>query len=140
MKRIAISKRDAKLLGYPKGSRAEEVRFESATAYLCDGKPWKLKVQEQLVPWLTQDNGLKRVVIDMGAVPFIAKGANLMGPGIVKHDSPQKGELVSIVDEKNQKQLAIGIVITDGIQPQGKTITVLHYAGDRYWEALKTLQ
>lgn len=139
MKRIALGKREAQKIGYPKGSRAEEVRFEDATAYLKDGRPWKLRIDDYLFPWLTEDNDLKRVVIDMGAVPFIAKGADLMGPGIIEHDSPAKGELVSIIDERNQKRIAIGVVITDGIQAQGKTIRILHYAGDRHWEALKTL-
>jgi PUA domain protein len=119
--------------------RAEEIRFDNATVYLLDGKPWKLKTQEHVVPWLTQENNLKKVVIDMGAVPFIANGADVMGQGITKHDSPTENELVSIVDEKNLKQIAIGLVITKGIQSQGKTIKVLHYAGDKYWTTIKTL-
>ena len=139
MKRVALDKKTAKDLGYPKGSRAELVEIEGATLYLVDGKPWKIDIQGKIVPWLSETNSLKRVTIDMGAVPFITKGADLMGQGITKHDSPAKDELVSIVDEKNGKQLAIGEVITDGVQKQGKTVKVLHYAGDRYWNALKTL-
>jgi PUA domain protein len=139
MKRTALDKKTAKDLGYPKGSRAELVEIEGATLYLVDGKPWKIDIQGKIVPWLSETNSLKRVTIDMGAVPFITKGADLMGQGITKHDPAVRGELVSIVDEKNGKQLAIGEVITDGIQKQGKTVKVLHYAGDKYWNALKAI-
>ncbi|MCX6661465.1 MAG: RNA-binding protein [Euryarchaeota archaeon] len=78
------------------------------------------------------------VVIDMGAVGFIVKGADVMAPGITEVDPMiQKGDSVWICDEKHRKPLATGIALMSGEEMKtkkpGKAVKTLHYVGDRFW-------
>lgn len=78
------------------------------------------------------------VVVDMGAVGFITKGADVMAPGITDVDPMiQKDDLVWICDEKYRKPLAIGIALMTGTEMKtkkpGKAVKTIHYVGDRFW-------
>lgn len=79
------------------------------------------------------------VVVDMGAVPFVTKGADVMGPGIVEVDrSITVGDLVWVKDIKNGIPLAIGVAMMDGEQmatkPSGKAIRTVHHVTDKLWK------
>ncbi len=80
---------------------------------------------------------LKRVVVDMGAVPYVANGADIMAPGVVSADEKiTLGEGVVIVDERHSKPIAIGQALVPGAEmrgPKGKVIKNLHYVGDEMW-------
>jgi PUA domain protein len=78
------------------------------------------------------------VIVDMGAVGFITKGADVMAPGITDADLMiQKEDFVWIYDEKYHKPLAIGIAMMSGQEMKtkkpGKAVKTLHYVGDRLW-------
>jgi PUA-domain protein len=78
------------------------------------------------------------VVVDMGAVVFIIKGADVMAPGITDVDLMiQKDDLVWICDEKHRKPLAVGVALMSGEEMKtkkpGKAVKTLHYVGDRLW-------
>jgi len=78
------------------------------------------------------------VVVDMGAVVFITKGADVMAPGITDADSMiQKDDVVWICDEINRKPLAVGVAIMTGEEMKtkkpGKAVKTLNYVGDRLW-------
>jgi PUA domain protein len=78
------------------------------------------------------------VVVDMGAIGFITKGADVMAPGIKDADPGiQKDEYVWVYDEKYRKPLAVGIALMTGEEMKtsktGKAIKTLHYVGDRLW-------
>jgi PUA-domain protein len=78
------------------------------------------------------------VVVDMGAVVFITKGADVMAPGITDVDLMiQKDDLVWICDEKHRKPLAVGVALMNGEEMKtkkpGKAVKTLHYVGDRLW-------
>ena len=78
------------------------------------------------------------IVVDMGAVGFIVKGADVMAPGITDADSMiQKDDLVWICDEKYRKLLAVGVALMTGEEMKtkkpGKAVKTLHYVGDRLW-------
>jgi PUA domain protein len=78
------------------------------------------------------------VVVDMGAVKFVAKGADVMSPGIVEAD-PQirEGDIVVVIEETHRKPLSIGRALITGDQmvenQQGKAVKTLHYVGDKIW-------
>ena len=49
-----------------------------------------------------------KIVVDMGAIPYVCKGATVMAPGIVRVEGEfGKGDLVLIVDMKHGKALAL---------------------------------
>jgi PUA domain protein len=80
----------------------------------------------------------KFVIIDMGAVGFIIKGADVMAPGIIDADNTiQKDDVVWICDEKHHKPLAIGVALMSGEEMKtkkpGKAVKTLQYVGDRFW-------
>jgi PUA domain protein len=80
----------------------------------------------------------KYVVIDMGAVGYITKGADVMAPGISDADLLiQKDDFVWICDEKHRKPLATGIALMTGEEMKtkkpGKAVKTLQYVGDRFW-------
>lgn len=86
-----------------------------------------------------KQNLLKTITIDMGAVKFVANGADIMRPGITNIDSEiQEDEFIAIIDEKNKVVIAIGKALLCGQeikeQKTGKSIKSIHYVGDLLWK------
>jgi PUA-domain protein len=80
----------------------------------------------------------RQVTVDMGAIKYIANGADVMSPGIVDADPAIcEGEVVWVRDVKNKKPLAVGIALKSGADmvniKQGKAVKTLHYVGDEIW-------
>lgn len=78
------------------------------------------------------------VTVDMGAVPYVYNGADVMAPGIVEADPAiQPGEFVWVRDEKNRRPLAVGRAILDGPamarEERGKALETVHHVGDDLW-------
>jgi PUA domain protein len=102
-------------------------------------------VYEDGTPFLTV-RGLLRyaatkrfVTVDMGAVRFVANGADVMGPGIVDADAGiAEGDLVWIRDVKNKRPLAVGKALMSGEclakREKGRSIASVHHVGDRIWQ------
>lgn len=87
---------------------------------------------------LQENNVLKKITVDMGAVKFVVNGADIMRPGIVKiEDGIAKDEFVSVIDKNNQKPLAVGITLFNSEEMKamksGKVIKNIHYVGDELW-------
>jgi PUA domain protein len=83
-----------------------------------------------------------RVTVDMGAIKFVANGADIMRPGIVSvDDGISPGSPVLIVDEKHGKTLAIGVSMLSSEDlrsaTSGKVVKNAHAAGDALWEFTK---
>jgi PUA domain protein len=123
-------------------SKKDEVEIKD-NIYYKNKQPVLFEQGGRLFPTLKclLDNGLKlkQIVVDMPAVPFVAKGADIMRPGIVELDSEiEKNEIIVIVDEKNKKPLAIGISLFSGEElekmDKGKVIKMIHYVGDEIWK------
>ncbi|MCD1293418.1 RNA-binding protein [Methanocella sp. CWC-04] len=108
---------------------------------LVNGEPLLFSVSEMVFPTvrgaLRMKPKKKRVVVDMGAVKFVAKGADVMSPGIVDVDtSIRRGDLVIICDEVHGKPIAVGraLVNADAMMGnRGKAVKSVHYVGDRIW-------
>ena len=83
------------------------------------------------------------VEVDMGAVKFMCKGANLMRPGIKKFTEFEKEKLVCIVEETHHKFLAVGKAMVSSIEletmEKGEVIQNMHYISDKFWETGKTI-
>lgn len=113
--------------------------IEDGKAYLIGGKVIALEIGGSLMPTI---HGLMAhspkkgwVTVDMGAVRFLANGADVMAPGILDADPRiEKGDMVWVRDQKNLRPLCVGRAIMDGPEmvssTSGKAIETLHYVGD----------
>jgi len=121
----------------------EEDIVEDNLVFFADDKPWIVRIQNRLLPSLKYDQvlvTLPRIVVDMGAVPHIANGAQIMRPGIRQIEGHFNADgLVVIVDEKYQKFIALGIAEMDSEQmrsmTKGRVIDNIHYVGDPLWKS-----
>ena len=105
-----------------------------------------LKVDEDYLPFLSEIKMLEKfptVTVDMGAVKFMCKGANLMRPGIKKFTEFEKDQIVCIVEESQHKFLAVGKSLVSSSEletmEKGEIINNMHYISDRFWETGKTI-
>ncbi len=81
---------------------------------------------------------MHEVTVDMGAVPHLRNGADVMSPGITKADPAiEEGSLVWVNDEEHGAPLAIGKALVDGeamvAADTGKAIAIWHHVGDELW-------
>ncbi|NLA39653.1 MAG: RNA-binding protein [Methanomicrobiales archaeon] len=110
--------------------------------YLVDKKPLLMATEAWAFPTL---RGLvehpileRQVVVDTGAVRFIANGADAMRPGIVSISPDiRAGHPVQVVEERHGKPLAVGIALFDAadmeLKERGKSVRSIHYVGDNIW-------
>lgn len=87
---------------------------------------------------LNSKPGKMHVTVDMGAVPFVCKGADVMNPGIVDADRDiEQGDLVWVRDEKHGQPLAVGEAMISGEEmvkaESGKGVRNIHFVGDEIW-------
>ncbi len=88
---------------------------------------------------------LPTITVDMGAVPHLCNGADLMAPGIVKVSGEfQAGAVVVVVDEKFSKPLSLVKTLYHSSEflekKQGKVGKNLHFVGDSFWKLFKPLK
>jgi len=131
------------------GSKTDVEIAESAVGniYLVNGKPLFFNAGESVLPTLLfQDFVLRapKIVVDMGAIPYVCNGADVMAPGIVRVEGEfGKGELVLVVDEKHGKPLAVGESLQDSESvrstKQGAVVKNVHFVSDKIWDFAKTL-
>ena len=83
------------------------------------------------------------VVVDMGAVKPLLRGADIMAPGIrevVGEFGP--GDIVVVIEEKYRKPFVVGESLVeskplaDGEIKRGKVILNIHRAGDKLWDII----
>jgi PUA-domain protein len=125
----------------------EVVEADMGKIYLVNGKPLFFKVGERLLPTLLfQEFTSKapKIVVDMGAVPYVCNGADVMAPGIVRVEGEfGKGDMVLVVDEKHGKPLALGESIYDAESArntkQGAVVKTIHFVSDKIWNLAKAL-
>ena len=61
-----------------------------------------VKINNNIFPFLDDIITLEKfpyVIVDMGAIKFVCKGANVMRPGITKFSDFERGEIVCVVEE-----------------------------------------
>ena len=123
-------------------SKVEILESDPYDIILINGEPLVMNIENTYFPTLKGALELditdKYVVVDMGAVKFVAKGADIMSPGITEADSKvQEGDLVIIIEESHRKPLATGRALISGPEmvenQSGKAIKTIHYIGDKIW-------
>jgi PUA domain protein len=125
----------------------EVVKTDVADIFLLNGRPLLAEAKGKFYPTLVFTelfSAMPRVVVDMGAVPHVCNGADIMAPGIRGfHGDFEKGDLVVIVDERHSKALAIGEALFSHDEmlrlDQGIVIKNIHFVGDKTWERTRAL-
>lgn len=128
-------------------ANVEVVESDVGEIYLIEGKPILFKAGDTVLPTLLFAEftaKAPKIVVDMGAIPYVCKGATVMAPGIVRVEGEfDKGELVLIVDMKHGKALALGESLIDAETAKqtkkGPVVKTLHYVSDKIWEYIKTI-
>jgi PUA domain protein len=128
-------------------ANVEVVESDVGKIYLIEEKPVLYKVGNEILPTLLFSeftDKAPKIVVDMGAIPYVCKGATVMGPGIVRIEGEfNKGDLVLVVDMKHGKALALGESLLDvEIAKQtkkGPVVKTLHYVSDKIWDYIKNL-
>ena len=131
------------------GSKVNVEVVESGVGmiYLIGGKPLLYRAGDRILPTLHFSEfaaQAPKIVVDMGAVPYVCKGADVMAPGIVRVEGAfSKGVLVVVVDLKHGKALALGESLYDAEAARqagkGPVVKMLHYVSDKIWDFTKTL-
>lgn len=128
-------------------TRLESVETDFGEILLINYRPLLVKVKDYIFPTLFFKEifaSAPKVVVDMGAIPHVCSGADVMAPGIVRFEGTfGKDDLVYVVDEKHGKPIAIGETIHDSDtankMSKGAVVKNLHHVGDKIWAAVKGL-
>jgi PUA-domain protein len=126
-------------------TNVEVVESDIGLIYLIGGKPLLFKAGDKILPTLHFVEFIAKVpkiVVDMGAVPYVCKGATVMAPGIVRIEGNfGKGDLVAVVDMKFGKSLGLGETLMDSetakATKKGPIVKTLHWVSDKIWDATK---
>ncbi|HVH16374.1 MAG TPA: DUF1947 domain-containing protein [Candidatus Angelobacter sp.] len=127
-------------------SRVETEMVKSSEVIFVDGQPVAFRTEGHFVPVLTNVPALEkmpRITVDMGAVPHVVGGADVMAPGIRRVEGTfGEGELIVVIDEKHGKFLSVGMSLVGSeslaATKKGKVIANIHYVGDPVWETIKS--
>ena len=125
----------------------EVVESDVGLVYLVGGKPLLYKANNKILPTLLFNEftaNAPKIVVDMGAVPYVCKGADVMAPGIVRFEGEfRKDDLVLVVDINHGKTLALGESLLDAEiarqTKKGPVVKTLHYVSDKIWDYIKML-
>ena len=120
----------------------------SSEAQIIVGEGIKiLKINDEYVPFLSETQMLEKfpyVMVDMGAVKFMCKGANVMRPGIKKYSEFNQGDIVCVIEESHHKFLAVVKTLVSSQElesmEKGEVMKNLHYISDKYWESGKLIK
>ncbi|QYZ79561.1 DUF1947 domain-containing protein [Methanofollis formosanus] len=112
------------------------------TIYLVEKKPLLMEFEGRIFPTVRgaveRPFEARRVTVDMGAVPFVMNGADIMRPGVVNATPDVRKDAPCIIaEERYGKPLAVGIALYDGAdllaQEKGKVVRTVHRVGDSIW-------
>jgi len=130
----------------PKVKNLKVYEIDDEMQLITDSEIKILKIKDEYLPFLSETTTLEKfpyVQVDMGAVKFMCKGANLMRPGIKKFAEFSKDDIVCIVEESQNKFLAVGKSLVNSSEldnmDKGEILKNLHYISDKAWEISKTL-
>jgi len=106
-----------------------------------------VKIGEDILPFLDDTPILEKfpyVTVDMGAVKFVCKGANVMRPGITRFSDFESDDIVCVIEESQKKFLAVGKAEMSSKEAEdanrGEVIKNIHYISDDFWESKKEIK
>lgn len=113
--------------------------------FFIDGKPEFMEFDGEIFPVLINERVLSQlpsVTVDMGAVPHICNGANVMASGVTKVNGSFKVDsIVVVLEERFSKKIAIVKALYSSNEivnmKKGKVAENLHYISDKFWILFK---
>ena len=94
---------------FGKNPKVEVAEFDETKIFILNSRPLVASCKGISFPTLIFNDSIKalsKVVVDMGAVPHVCNGADVMAPGIVELEGKfSKGDLIAVLDEKNKSKL-----------------------------------
>jgi PUA domain protein len=152
LKRKVLGRRDVRHLKEEAGSLlgsvdtnavSQAMLEDGSTVYIFFKKVILAKKNGILYPTLINSviDGLPSALVDMGAIPYVCNGADVMAPGIMDIEGEfEKDGLLVIRDVKHKKALGIGAALYSSEEmrglKKGKAILNLHYVGDKIWSSI----
>jgi PUA domain protein len=130
----------AKKFGSINVDKVEIAEFEEKKIFILNEKIEFIEDENGLYPFLGGSylGKLPQVVVDMGAIPFVCNGADIMAPGITDFDDFNEGSIVVVRDITHGKGIAVGISYKNSseIKPikKGKVVKNIHFVGDKLWD------
>ncbi|MEM3770043.1 MAG: DUF1947 domain-containing protein [Candidatus Bathyarchaeia archaeon] len=127
--------------------KVEVVEVDFGEVYLMNDEPALFKSKEKVYPTLFFKEVfgfLPKVVVDMGAIPHVCNGADVMAPGILRFEGEfVKGDMVLVTDERYGKPIAVGEILYSseeavGIK-HGVVVKNIHHVSDKIWKTIKEL-
>jgi PUA-domain protein len=122
------------------GTKHEELFFVGGVLVFA-------KSGNMLFPTLTSTrilSALPKATVNMGAVPYVCNGADVMAPGIVGFEGDfDKDDFVVVIDERHRKPIAMTAALFNTKEAKklerGKVLKNMHYVGDNIWNLTKQL-
>lgn len=152
LKRKVLGRKDVRSLKEEAGSLLGSVDTNAVSqATLEDGSTVYIFFKEAILarkkgilfPTLINSaiDDLPSALVDMGAIPYVCNGADVMAPGIMGIEGGfEKDGLLVIRDVKHRKALGIGAALYTSEEmkglKKGKAILNLHYVGDKIWASI----
>lgn len=145
MKKILAWMQDEWGTEIPEGMEMETCTIEGQQSYIFNGKIVGIEEKGGFILTLKGIMELqptkKWITVDMGAVKYLANGADVMAPGIVDADPEiEEGEFVWVRDERNLRPLCVGKALISGSgmvsADSGKAVKTIHYVGDPIWNVI----
>jgi len=126
-------------------SKIEVVEEGSSRLFFVNNHPLILQVEEEVYPTLIFKEVLEclpRLTVDMGAIPHVCQGADVMAPGVRGIVGTFKiGDVVTVVDEAHGKIVALGRALVDSQEissmHRGKIAKNVHFVGDDIWKLIR---
>ena len=125
--------------------QVEVMEGQKLRIYVVNGRPLIAESRGDVFPTLLYEEQLSRqpkVVVDIGAVPYVCNKADIMGPGITEiQGNFRPKDLVTVLDIKNKRPIAVAEAIYDSETSaktrKGKLFRNVHCVGDEVWAAVK---
>lgn len=125
--------------------RVEVTDTETCELFIFNGRPLLARSSGCLFPTLLFEElvvTLPKIVVDMGAIPYVCKGADVMAPGILTiKDEFKENDIILVIDERHGKPLAVGAALFGSEEmknaKRGKTVKNLHFVGDKLWNYIR---
>ncbi len=152
LKRKVLGRRDVKslkeearsLLGSMDTNAVSQATLEDgSTVYIFFKEAILARKNDILFPTLINSaiEDLPSALVDMGAIPYVCNGADVMAPGIMDIVGEfERDGLIVIRDVKHRKALGVGAALYSSEEmrelKKGKVILNLHYVGDKIWASI----